>query len=399
MSRSALTAAFSSLLALLSVPMAFAGDVEVRFYPERELWSHALESQRQMHSVVVQNTAIVNRSAEPVTVERLHFELLMDDAVIESRTLSTATLERLAKGGAALQQSGMFDVLAFQFAPEALFGAAPHGLGGSRTLPPGGALYVPTQLLAWQGQVQSLRVRADLAGVSEPAVGTLPIRSGAAPGTWRFPLAGNWFVAAGATAHSHHRWAVPEEFALDILRLGVGGLSYRGNGQKMRDYYAYGAPVLAAADGKVIKVHDREADNVAMLRAPDESLADYNTRLRAGQDALLAGGPDRIAGNHVIIEHMVGTTAIYSVYAHLKPDSLRVKEGSQVKAGQVLGALGGSGNSTEPHLHFHLCDRPQVLQCAGIPVEFANIELPWSDAPRPIQSGDLVEVLTEDQAP
>lgn len=393
MNRSAMTGAIAALLSFFVVPVAFAADVEVRFYPERELWTHALESQRQMHSVVVQNTAVVNRSAQPVTVERLHIDLLVGDTVIESRTLTTETVERMAKGGAALGQSGMLDVIAFQFAPEVLFGTAPYTLGDSRTLPPGGALYVPTQLLAWQGQAQSLRVRAELAGTSEPVMGVLPIRSGAAPGSWRFPLAGHWLVGAGATPHSHHRWAVPEEFALDILRLGGDGRSYRGKGQKMRDFYAYGAPVLAAADGKVIKAHNGEADNVTMLRAPGESLADYNTRLRASQDTLLAGGPDRIAGNHVIIEHKVDGSAVYSVYAHLKPDSLRVKAGAQVKAGQVLGALGGSGNSTEPHLHFHLCNAPQALQCAGMPVQFTNIELPWSDAPRAIQSGDLVEVL------
>ena len=74
MNRSAMTGAIAALLSFFVVPVAFAADVEVRFYPERELWTHALESQRQMHSVVVQNTAVVNRSAQPVTVERLHFE-------------------------------------------------------------------------------------------------------------------------------------------------------------------------------------------------------------------------------------------------------------------------------------------------------------------------------------
>ena len=393
MNRHPLPGAVVGLLMLFFTFSAVAAGVEVRFYPQSQLWSHPLENQRQIHSVVLQNTAVVNHSTKPVTVEQLHFELLAGEIVIESRTLPATTLERLAKGGAALAQSGMLDALNFQFAPQVLFGATPYSLTGSRTLPPGGALYVPTQLLAWQGQAQSLRVRVELAGNADPVSGTLPIRGDAAPGTWRFPLAGSWFIGAAATPHSHHRWAVPEEFALDILQLGPGGKSHRGTGQRMRDYFAYGAPVLASAAGVVVKVHDGEPNNVAMLRRPRESLADFNTRLRASQDAMLAGGHDRIAGNSVIIKHVVDGSTVYSVYAHLQPGSLRVKVGAEVKAGQVLAALGGSGNSTEPHLHFHLCDAPEALQCAGMPVNFSNIELPWSDAPRPIQSGDLVEVL------
>lgn len=391
MNRQIVCVAAASLLCA-AVSAATAAGVEVRFYPDRQLWSHPLESQRQIHGVVVQNTAIVNRSDRPVTVQQLQFDLLAGEQVVASRVLAADTVERLAKGGAALGQSGMLEAVDFQFAPTILFGAAPFTLGASRTLPPGGALYVPAQLLAWQGGAQTLRVRVQFAGDGDAETASLPIRGDAAPGTWRFPLAGRWSVGAGATPHSHHRWAVPEEFALDLVQLGAGGRSFRGKGQKMRDYYAYGAPVLASAAGEVVKVHDGETDNVGMLRRNGESLAAYNTRLRAGQDALLAAGHDAIAGNHVIVKHVVDGMAVYSVYAHLKPGSLKVKVGALVQAGQPLAALGGSGNSTEPHLHFHVCDAPQPLRCAGVPVQFANVELPWSDAPRPIQSGDLVEV-------
>lgn len=392
MNRSVITGAIATLLSISAALPVRAAGVELRFYPDTQLWSHPLESQRQMHSVVVQNTAIVNRSARPVTVERLHFELLSDETVIESRTLPTATLDRVARGSAALGQSGMMEAVDFQFAPQILFGAAPYTLGDSRTLPPGGALFVPAQLLAWQGSAGTLRVRAELRD-AETVSGSLPIRGDAAPGSWRFPLAGHWLVGAGATPHSHHRWGVPEEFALDLLRMGADGKSFRGKGRRMRDYHAYGAPVLASAEGEVVKVHDGEPDNVAMLRGPDESLADYNTRLRAGQDALLAAGHDRIAGNHVVIRHRVEGTVLFSVYAHLKPGSVKVAVGAQVQAGQPLAALGGSGNSTEPHLHFHVCDAPQPLRCAGVPVQFSNVELPWSDVPRLLQSGDLVTVV------
>jgi murein DD-endopeptidase MepM/ murein hydrolase activator NlpD len=101
----------------------------------------------------------------------------------------------------------------------------------------------------------------------------------------------------------------------------------------------------------------------------------------------LAKGANVIAGNYVKIDHGKDE---YSFYAHLQPSSVRVHVGDQVKAGDVIGKLGSSGNSTEPHLHFHVCDAPDVLLCAGIPVNFSNITIQWADVPRPIQSGDIV---------
>ena len=57
----------------------------------------------------------------------------------------------------------------------------------------------------------------------------------------------------------------------------------------------------------------------------------------------------------------------YAFYAHLKPGSLRVRPGERVKKGQVVGLVGNSGNSTEPHLHFHLMDNTSPLGSEGIP--------------------------------
>jgi murein DD-endopeptidase MepM/ murein hydrolase activator NlpD len=59
----------------------------------------------------------------------------------------------------------------------------------------------------------------------------------------------------------------------------------------------------------------------------------------------------------------------YAFYAHLIPGTVAVKPGDQLKRGQVLGKLGNSGNSTEPHLHFQICDGPKPLLCNGLPFE------------------------------
>jgi murein DD-endopeptidase MepM/ murein hydrolase activator NlpD len=54
-------------------------------------------------------------------------------------------------------------------------------------------------------------------------------------------------------------------------------------------------------------------------------------------------------GLHVIIDHGSGLSTLY---AHL--DSLAVASGEWVVADQVIGAVGSSGNSTGPHLHFEV---------------------------------------------
>jgi murein DD-endopeptidase MepM/ murein hydrolase activator NlpD len=84
-------------------------------------------------------------------------------------------------------------------------------------------------------------------------------------------------------------------------------------------------------------------------------------RARGGLD------PARLAGNHVI----VATAGTYALYAHLAPGSVAVTSGQQVRAGELLGRVGHSGNSTAPHLHFHLMDSADPLQARGIPCAFA----------------------------
>ena len=361
-------------------------DVEIRFYPQKRLWTYQLEAARGLNSAVLQNTAIINHADADRIVGQVRFEVLRDGDSILTRTLYPSDLDKSAKGASALAGAGLMDLLAFQFSTQTLFGGKPK-VSASRTLAPGASLYLAAQTFTFSGHPESLRVTVDFEGEAIDAVTTLPLQYGSAPGKFRFPLSGMWVAGAGSTLHSHHRWAVPEEFAFDFLRYGASGNTYQGSGAKPEDYYAYGQPVSATADGEVMIVKEGLPDSVAAMRRADEALSAYYSRLRENQAELLAQGIDVIPGNHVIIRH---ADNVFSVYGHLKPGSIKVKVGDRVKAGQDIAAVGTSGNSTEPHLHFHLCDAPSALICVGMPVEFYDVEIPMSDSPRQFQSGDLL---------
>jgi murein DD-endopeptidase MepM/ murein hydrolase activator NlpD/phage-related protein len=72
----------------------------------------------------------------------------------------------------------------------------------------------------------------------------------------------------------------------------------------------------------------------------------------AGQvTAALSGGP---YGNHILVNHAGG---IQSLYAHLS--AMLTRAGEMVAAGQKIGAVGSTGNSTGPHLHLEARSLPR----------------------------------------
>lgn len=363
--------------------------LEVRFYPQAGIRPHEVEARRGISSLLLQNGALVNHGKGEILLESATIEVLEGGRVKSSQALAAGDLEKAAQKGAGLVASGMLQAFDFQFAPDQLLGAGVK-LGGSPRLGPGEAIFLGHKYLVYSGAADHLRLGfrgRDAAGKAVEASGELPILAQPSTVDYHFPLAGRWMIAAGATAHSHHRWVAAEEFALDIAQVGEGMRTFRGDGTRRQDYLAYGAPVLAAAAGKVVKVVDGIAETDQFLRRPGEAFAAYNERVAQMQDGIVQQGLDKIPGNVVIVDHGNGE---YSMYAHLATGSIEVKEGQEVKQGQPLAKLGTSGNSSEPHLHFQITDRPDPLYAAGIPCRFSNIELPWADWERQLQTGDIV---------
>ena len=381
-----LTLAFFAVWSL-SAAAAPPKSVEIRFCPASAVRTYPLESRRDLQSLLLQNVAVINHGSAPFKIDDIDIELLQANRVVESRKLDREAVQRIADRGAKLQAAGILEQVAFQFCGTDLIGSDIKLAGP--ILDRNRGLLIVEQVFAFRGARDTLRVRVhgNVDGHAAEFTGSIPIKSEFAQNNYIFPLRGVWYVGYGPSFHTGHRWAIPEEFALDIAKVGESGLSHKGDGTRFDDYYAYGADVLAAADGRVTSVANDQQEDPSAMQRPNETQEAYFARLQKEQGERLAKGLTAITGNYVMIDHGKNE---YSLYAHLQPGSVGIRVGDQVKAGDVIGKLGSSGNSTEPHLHFHVCDKPDPLMCAGIPVNFSNITIQWADLPRPIQSGDVV---------
>lgn len=106
---------------------------------------------------------------------------------------------------------------------------------------------------------------------------------------------------------------------------------------------------------------------------------------------------EQYGGNHVVQDISGGgPEKRYAFYAHLKTGSVRVEPGDELTEGQVLGALGNTGNTSAPHLHFHVMSAPDPLRANGLPFVFENFTLDGKmasmDAIDPLLTGRAVPV-------
>ena len=165
------------------------------------------------------------------------------------------------------------------------------------------------------------------------------------------PFEGTWSVIWGGDtkALNQHNGTPNQRFAFDFLIFDSSGKTCRGEGKKNADYLAFGRKLLAPADGVVTEVIRGVRDNVPGSMNPYSAL-----------------------GNAVMIRHRAHEV---SVLAHLKQGSIEVKAGDRVKKGRLVGLCGNSGNSSEPHLHYHLQNTPVVQDGTGIKCFFQDVLL------------------------
>lgn len=201
-------------------------------------------------------------------------------------------------------------------------------------------------------------------------------------GVWRTEMS----PATRVPSHGTHAFGLT--YAVDFVHVDEHGRSAPRTASTLvaveppERFLGFGKPVLAPVAGVVVETHDGEAD--AGGRRSPITLVPY----AFGQAARLRQGLDAVAGNRVVIavdaaqsdDSPRGTPVGASRGApddrgpfvsllHLRRGSLRVRVGDRVAVGQQVAACGGSGNSTEPHLHLQATDSLDWPRASGIAIE------------------------------
>ena len=177
------------------------------------------------------------------------------------------------------------------------------------------------------------------------------------------PLRGADYISADSCcdATRHTRAALPvngrlriaQRYAVDWEQVDDQHRIYNGPQEKLESYAIFGKEALAAADAMVVSTIDGQ---------PEQTPGKFPTNISI----------EEADGNAVVLD--LGGHR-YALYAHLQPGSLRVHKGDHVKAGQVIGLVGNTGNSLAPHLHFHVMDSPSPLASNGLPYEIRSFEV------------------------
>ena len=163
------------------------------------------------------------------------------------------------------------------------------------------------------------------------------------------PFGGEWSIFWGGDtkATNFHNGVKFQQYAFDVVINGLNGRSYKTDGGLNTDYYAFGEKILAPANATVVLSIDGVEDNI-----PGKVNKMY------------------VPGNSVMLKTANNE---YLFFAHFKQNTVNVKEGDVIKRGQLLGRCGNSGNSSEPHLHFHIQDGLSFDTATGIKCYFDRI--------------------------
>ena len=174
-----------------------------------------------------------------------------------------------------------------------------------------------------------------------------------------FPLRGESLIVWGGRTieQNAHASEKDQRFAMDIVALKQGStppqnidnaVTYDGAQSLNDSYYIYGRDVIAPANGVIVDTFDGVLDAI-----PSESHFDF----------------EHPAGNYVVIDH---GNSEFSMIAHLQKGSVVFRKGDRVLKGETVGLVGNSGNSSEPHLHYHLQNTSVWSNGDGLPAQFQN---------------------------
>lgn len=205
------------------------------------------------------------------------------------------------------------------------------------------------------------------------------------PLTIHFPLAGEWYVGADGTEPGH-------ELAFDFMRLDEHmKATPRAAWRELltvvpyEEHYGWGQPILSPFSGKVTIAVDgcREIPKSYLKKIIDNLRSALSPSERRRLSKLMesqSGDIREFAGNYLVIESLEHSN-VYAFMAHARQGSLKVETGQLVHALEPVAEVGDSGQSSIPHLHFHLMSSSNPLTQEVIPFRFsvyeAHIEGQW----------------------
>ncbi len=197
------------------------------------------------------------------------------------------------------------------------------------------------------------------------------------PTAVEFPLRGDWtaYHTPAEKVPSHGVTLFGQKYAYDFLKIDWEEPGFKFHrksvfrlftiGVSVTDCYGYGEAIYSPVDGEIVAVYDKFIDH-RWVHPIKDFLAIY---IRGVYWTLRkTKALENIIGNHIIIRMRNLNT--YAFLVHLKNGSSKVQIGDKVNIGQHLACVGNTGNSTTPHLHFHLMDRAEILTAKGLPCAF-----------------------------
>jgi Peptidase family M23 len=207
------------------------------------------------------------------------------------------------------------------------------------------------------------------------------------PAAFYLPLHGLVLVHDGHDFYSHHRRynlaarykSDPESavsanlYAYDFMRTTQSGLLFKGDPNKKEDWLSYGESIFAPADGSVIEAVSDIPENTFNDAGESKSPPEAEAKDPMG------------FGNHVTIRHADGRV---SWLLHMEPHSIPVKAGDRVRAGQMIGKVGFSGDSLFPHLHYNVTAGPGYPS-QGVPSYFRNFKRILGQRQIPVVTGQV----------
>jgi hypothetical protein len=147
----------------------------------------------------------------------------------------------------------------------------------------------------------------------------------------------------------YHNSNSAQQYALDIVELNLAGARAWGiHPAALERYVIFRQTIHSPCEGTVAAALDGLPD----LIPP-------------------AADREHPAGNHIVIS----CEGVDVLLAHMRNGSVAVRAGDRVIAGQPLGAVGNTGNTSEPHLHIHAvrAGSKEALEGDGVPILFEGM--------------------------